>query len=183
MSDIIEKPLSSTKPYLLRAFYEWIVDNKCAPYIIVNTKVDGVEVPENYIHDYRIVLNIAMRAVNKLKISNDSISFEARFSGILKQIFIPLEAILAIYANENGHGMVFSEEGSRHEETPALTSQNSLHSVGTHTATQMPSTQLSIVRKESAEDKPLQKKSFTALNLSSKKKPPTKGRPHLTLVT
>jgi stringent starvation protein B len=107
-SDIESPSLTSTKPYLLRAFYDWIVDNQCDPYIIVNTDIKDVVVPTDYIHDGRIVLNIAMRAINHLKISNEYISFDARFSGILKEIFIPLEAILAIYANENGHGMVFS---------------------------------------------------------------------------
>jgi stringent starvation protein B len=114
-NEIEEKPLTSTKPYLLRAFYDWIVDNECDPYIIVNTDISGVVVPTDYIHDGKIVLNIAMRAINHLKISNDYISFDARFSGVLKEIFVPLEAVLAIYANENGRGMVFSNiESSVH---------------------------------------------------------------------
>ncbi len=102
--------LSSTKPYLFRAFYEWIADNECTPYLIVNTDISDVVVPTEHIHDGRIVLNVALRAISKLKITNEFISFEARFSGVFKSIFIPMEAVLAIYANENGQGMVFAEE-------------------------------------------------------------------------
>jgi len=102
--------LSPTKPYLFRAFYEWINDNKCTPYVIVNAEIPDVVVPTEHIHDGRIVLNIALRAISKLKMHNEFVSFSARFSSKWKEIFIPMEAILAIYAHENGQGMVFSEE-------------------------------------------------------------------------
>ena len=101
--------LTSTKPYLVRALYEWINDNKCTPYIIVNAEADDVEVPKQYIEDGRIILNVSSEAVRDLQITNDYLEFNARFNGVATQVYTPILAILAIYAQENGHGMVFNE--------------------------------------------------------------------------
>lgn len=105
-----EFPLTSTKPYLIRAIYEWICDNECTPYVVVNAEAKDVEVPQQYIEDGRIVLNISEFAVRDLIISNEYLEFNARFDGVASQIYAPISAVAAIYAHENGHGMVFSEE-------------------------------------------------------------------------
>jgi len=103
--------MTSTKPYLIRAFYEWIADNGCTPHLVVNAEIPKVEVPREYIEkNGQIVLNIAMVAVHELKLGNDEISFQARFVGVNRFIHVPMQAVVAIYARENGRGMVFSED-------------------------------------------------------------------------
>jgi stringent starvation protein B len=102
--------MTSQKPYLIRAIYQWLNDNGCTPFIMVDTLVDGVQVPEAYIQDNRIVLNIAPDAVQGLHIDNEWISFSARFAGKATQLFIPVTALQAIYARENNEGMFFPEE-------------------------------------------------------------------------
>lgn len=99
-----------TRPYLIRAFYEWIVDSDCTPHIVVNAELPNVEVPRAFVESGQIVLNIAMPAVQNLALNNDSISFQARFGGVAHDIYVPVAAVVAIYARENGRGMVFSEE-------------------------------------------------------------------------
>lgn len=106
----ILEPLSSTKPYLLRAFYEWIVDNECTPYLIINAEYEDVEVPTQYVDDGRIVLNISESAVRGLEINNDAVEFDARFGGVAMTVYAPIGAIMAVYAHENGRGMVFTDE-------------------------------------------------------------------------
>lgn len=100
----------STRPYLIRAFYEWIVDSECTPHIVVNAEYPHVEVPTAYVESGQIVLNIAMQAVQNLELKNDAITFQARFGGVAHTIYVPVAAVMAIYARENGRGMVFSEE-------------------------------------------------------------------------
>lgn len=100
----------STKPYLIRAFYQWICDSDCTPYIVVNAEREGVHVPHEYIKDGKIIFNIATGTVHSLEITNDMISFQARFSGVLRQIYVPIKAVTAIYAKENGKGTVFEEQ-------------------------------------------------------------------------
>ena len=102
--------VSPQKPYLIRAIHEWLLDNNCTPYVLVNTHYDGVQVPVDYIRDHRIVLNIAPDAVRDLTIGNDWISFSARFAGKAMDLFIPIIAVQAIYGKENNEGMFFSEE-------------------------------------------------------------------------
>jgi stringent starvation protein B len=102
--------MNSTRPYLIRAFYEWIVDSDCTPHIVVNAEVRDVLVPRDFVEGGQIVLNIAMPAVQDLSLNNDSVSFKARFSGVPHDVFIPVNAVMAIYARENGRGMVFSED-------------------------------------------------------------------------
>ena len=102
--------MTSSRPYLIRALYQWIVDNGVTPYILVDALIDGVDVPEQHIQDNKIVLNIAPMAVEGLTLGDDAISFSARFSGKSMNLLVPIEAVLAIYARENGQGMMFNEE-------------------------------------------------------------------------
>lgn len=102
--------MTSSKPYLIRAVFEWIVDNHLTPYLLVNAEAPGVQVPVEHISDGRIVLNIAPKACRGLHLDNDNIVFTARFSGQATQIALPPGAVLAIYAKENGRGMEFAEE-------------------------------------------------------------------------
>lgn len=107
----------SSKPYLIRALNEWIVDNGWVPHLLVDAKVSGVQVPDEHIGvDGHIVLNISPDATRGLLISNDRIIFTTRFSGVSYQIFLPPVAVRAIYAKENGEGMVFPEETFDEEE-------------------------------------------------------------------
>lgn len=102
--------MTSNKPYLIRAFYDWIVDNELTPYILVNTSYPSVQVPSEHIVDARIVLNISPAATRGLLLENDRIVFTARFSGKTEQIFVPPSAVLEIYAKENGRGIAFEPE-------------------------------------------------------------------------
>jgi stringent starvation protein B len=102
--------MTSRKPYLIRAIYDWIVDNNLTPYILVDSEYSGVQVPQAYVSGGRIVLNISPKACRGLHLENDRIVFTARFSGQSEQIFLLPAAILAIYAKENGQGMEFAEE-------------------------------------------------------------------------
>lgn len=96
------------KPYLVRAFYEWIVDSKYTPYLLIDANYDGVIVPTEYIEDGEIVLNISPLAVKNFNVTNRQVDFEARFGGNPMHVIVPVKSVLAIYANENGRGMVFS---------------------------------------------------------------------------
>jgi len=102
--------MNSSRPYLIRALYEWIIDNDFTPHLLVNTEFKGVQVPEGYASDGQIVLNVAPRAVRHLMMDNDAVSFEGRFGGVPQTLFVPAMAVLAIYARENGQGMVFELE-------------------------------------------------------------------------
>ncbi len=114
--------MTSNKPYLLRALNEWILDNGLTPHLIVDAKAEGVEVPEQAIKDGKLVLNIAAQATAKLEMGNDSISFQARFSGVPINIFLPIDAVMAIYARENGQGMMFAQDKNRTDEKQAIES-------------------------------------------------------------
>ena len=102
--------MTSSRPYLLRALYEWIVDNGMTPHVLVDAARDDVEVPSAAIRDGKIVLNVSPGAVRDLVMDNDCVSFVARFSGVTHGINIPAEAVMAIYARENGQGMMFPED-------------------------------------------------------------------------
>jgi len=102
--------MTSSRPYLIRALYQWIVDNGVTPYILVDAAAEGVAVPAQYIQDNKIVLNIAPMAVRSLTLGDGEITFNARFSGKSTDIYVPTEAVLAIYARENGQGMMFTDE-------------------------------------------------------------------------
>lgn len=100
----------SKKPYLLKANYDWIIDSKWTPYLLVNAEYPQVHVPTQYVRDGRIVLDISSMACRELEINKEGIKFSARFSGQLWQIHLPLGSILAIYAKENSQGMTFQAD-------------------------------------------------------------------------
>lgn len=106
------------RPYLLRAMHAWITDNGQTPHVVVDASVPGVDVPAQYVRDGKIVLNISPGAVSGLDISNESIDFQARFSGRGYGVHVPLRAVLGIYARETGRGMIFSEEEPAPVEPP-----------------------------------------------------------------
>jgi stringent starvation protein B len=112
-------PMSSNRPYLLRAIYDWISDNNLTPYVLVDAGFEGVRVPPQVIKNGQVVLNLAMRAVGNLDLGNEWISFQARFSGVSQSIHIPVQAILALYAQENGQGMMFPADGDGDAPPPA----------------------------------------------------------------
>ncbi len=102
--------MTALRPYLIRAIYEWIVDNEMTPYILVDAERDELVIPRQYVQDGRIVLNLRPEAVVNLLMGNEELSFQARFGGTPMQISIPVDAVLAIYARETGKGMIFDEE-------------------------------------------------------------------------
>lgn len=102
--------LTSSRPYLIRAIYDWILDNDCTPYLLVNATVFGAQVPTQYVKEGKIVLNIGPSAVKSLELGNEWIEFEARFGGAAMRVRVPVQAAMAVYARENGQGMVFPEE-------------------------------------------------------------------------
>lgn len=104
--------MNSSRPYLIRALYEWIVDNDCTPHLLVNSEFAGVQVPPGFASDGQIVLNVSPSAVRHLHMDNEAVSFEGRFGGVAHSLYVPAGAVLAIYARENGQGMVFDLESS-----------------------------------------------------------------------
>lgn len=102
--------MTSSKPYLVRALYEWILDNDSTPYILIDVSNEQVRVPPSIANDDKLVLNLAPQAIDNLDISNDYLSFTARFSGVAEDIYCPMPSLLAIYARENGEGMMFPAE-------------------------------------------------------------------------
>ncbi|GGF68477.1 stringent starvation protein B [Alteromonas lipolytica] len=103
--------MTSNQPYLLRAFFDWIVDNDLTPYIVVDATNSLVDVPQEFVQDGQIVLNISPSACVNFYLDKDGLSFQARFSGQPRSLSMPCEAVLAIYARENGAGTVFAPEG------------------------------------------------------------------------
>lgn len=98
------------RPYLVRAYYDWLLDNNLTPHLVVDAMLPGVQVPMDFVRDGQIVLNIAPRAVGNLELGNDAIRFNARFGGIPQQVDVPMAAVLALYARENGAGTLFEPE-------------------------------------------------------------------------
>lgn len=101
---------SPKRPYLLRAYYDWLVDNNFTPYLVVDATYWGVNVPVEYVQDGQIVLNLSASATGNLQLTNDFIQFNARFNGVARELYIPMGAALAIYARENGDGVMFEPE-------------------------------------------------------------------------
>ena len=99
--------MTSSRAYVMRALYEWILDNQCTPYVLVDAGGVGVEVPQYYVKDGQIVLNIAPSAVADLLIGNDAMQFSGRFGGVPMNVHVPIPSIMGIYARENGRGMIF----------------------------------------------------------------------------
>lgn len=110
--------MNSSRPYLLRAIHEWLVDNDLTPQIVVAADVDGVQVPSDYVTDNRIVLNVAHQAVRGLILGNDQVEFDARFGGRPFHVCVPIRAVLAVVARENGVGMSFPEREFTDEPPP-----------------------------------------------------------------
>lgn len=102
--------MTSSRPYLVRAMYQWIVDNGMTPHLLVNAESEGCMVPAGHINEGKIVLNIAPMAVQGLTLGDDDVTFSARFGGQAESIQVPVPAILAVYARENGQGMMFSDD-------------------------------------------------------------------------
>ena len=99
--------MTSSRPYLIRALYEWILENELTPYLLVDAQVQNLRIPTQHVQDGKIVLNISPSAIQGLLVGDDNVEFNARFSGKELSLLIPTQAVLAIYAMENGQGMVF----------------------------------------------------------------------------
>jgi len=102
--------MTSSRPYIIRALYEWILDNNCTPHILVSTEYAGVQIPSGFAQNGQITLNLSPSAVRHLHVDNEAISFEGRFAGVAYRLYIPVGAVLAIYAREDGQGMAFNLE-------------------------------------------------------------------------
>jgi len=111
-------PMTSSQPYLIRAIYDWIIDNDFTPYLLVNAENDYAMIPREYVEDGKIVLNINPSAISDLQLGNDYIMFNARFSGKAMEVSVPIVAVLAIYARENGQGMMFDKNNNSLPPTP-----------------------------------------------------------------
>lgn len=105
MGEPVLPPMTSQRPYILRALYEWIADNGMTPHVLVDARMPGVRVPAHTVKDGQVVLNIADRAVARLEMDNDALRFSARFGGVSQAVVVPMAAIIAIYARETGQGM------------------------------------------------------------------------------
>jgi len=124
--------MGPNRPYLLRAFYQWLLDNECTPHLVVNAELPGVHVPFEHVKDGQIVLNIAPHAIGDIEMSNERVMFSARFSGKPFQLIIPMAAIMAIYARENGAGTLFEDEPfylEQNQQTLSDSDMNGLTSV------------------------------------------------------
>lgn len=106
--------LSATRPYMARAIYEWICDNNMTPYLLVDATRPNTMVPEQFIKDGQIVLNIVPHAVHTLNMDNEAISFSARFGGVSRDVYVPMAAVLGVYARENGQGLFFDPSEYEH---------------------------------------------------------------------
>ncbi|MDE9540794.1 ClpXP protease specificity-enhancing factor [Xenorhabdus bovienii] len=121
--------MSPRRPYLLRAHYEWLLDNEMTPHLVVDVTLYGVNVPMEYANDGQIILNISPRAVGNLELTNDEVRFNARFGGVARQVSVPMAAVIAVYGRENGAGMMFEPEsayqaGSKPEDSDAPIADN-----------------------------------------------------------
>jgi len=103
-------PIISTRPYLMRAIHEWIIDNGWTPYLLVDAEADGVRIPQGYTKDGQIVFNTSYSATKNLTLGNEGVTFGGRFNGVSTFVSIPIHAVLAVYAKETGAGMAFHEE-------------------------------------------------------------------------
>ena len=113
-------PMTSQRPYLLRALYEWVVDNGMTPHVLVDAQMPGVKVPRHAVKEGRIVLNIAERAVTRLDIGNDAVRFTARFAGVSQAVNVPLYAVIALYSRETGQGMALPPDPGGAGSPPGL---------------------------------------------------------------
>lgn len=117
MSEGPSTRMTSHRPYLLRALNEWIADNGMTPHLLVDATQAGVQVPASAVKEGKVVLNIAERAVVRLMIDNDAVSFTARFGGVSQPVYVPISAVLAIYSRETGQGMALPEDVTHDADT------------------------------------------------------------------
>ena len=110
--------MTSLKPYLIRSIYEWIIDNNLTPHLLVDAENNQAILPQQFVEDGKIILNIRPQAIQGLSLGNETIEFNARFSGNPMHIVTPVNAVMAIYAKENGKGMIFDQEENDGDETP-----------------------------------------------------------------
>ena len=108
--------MTSNRPYLVRALHEWILDNGMTPYLLVDAAHPGTLVPADLVQEGKIVLNVSASAVHALVLGNERITFDARFGGVPTEVEVPADAVLGIYARENGRGMLFPDEGTQASE-------------------------------------------------------------------
>lgn len=108
--------MNSSRPYLVRAIYEWIADNDNTPYLLVDANRTDLDAPVEYAEEGRLVLNVSPRAVQGLSMGNDVIRFSARFGGVARGVTIPVGTVIAVYARENGQGMLFGSEDDGEED-------------------------------------------------------------------
>ena len=113
-----------TKPYLVRSIYDWSIDEGLTPQVMVDVHVAEVSVPLNYVKDGKIVLNLHPNSIRELEITNQYILFSARFAGKSEEITLPMDAVMAIYARENGQGIIFQADGSGIVPPPPVTEDN-----------------------------------------------------------
>lgn len=112
--------MTSNRPYLVRALYEWILDNRMTPHLLVDAAHPHAVVPAQFVQDGKIVLNIGPTAVHALALGDERIDFDARFGGAAMDVAVPMEAVLGIYARENGRGMLFPDEGPQTGDTQEM---------------------------------------------------------------
>ena len=110
--------MTSLKPYLIRSIYEWILDNELTPHLLVDASTDDAVLPMDFVDDGKIVLNVRPEAIQGLTMGNEEIEFNARFSGKPMHIIVPVTGVLAIYAKENGKGMIFDQDENDGNEPP-----------------------------------------------------------------
>jgi stringent starvation protein B len=116
--------MTPSRPYLLRALNQWIIDNSMTPHIVINANYNGVVVPREHVENGQIILCIAPQAVHGLEMANSYMSFAAKFSGVSREIYLPIMSITAIYAEENRKGMVFADEIYETSETEDTSSEH-----------------------------------------------------------
>ncbi|MSR13092.1 MAG: ClpXP protease specificity-enhancing factor [Gammaproteobacteria bacterium] len=141
--------MTTTKPYFLRAVYEWIIDNNCTPHALVDTSLGSCTVPQQFVKDGVIVLNISPSAVRDFSITSEYVSFGARFSGVAQEVFVPVRCVRALYAKENGQGLAFDDSPELGATTPPETPVSPTPEVATQRSdgTRRPkSPQLTIVK-------------------------------------
>lgn len=119
-SEFVNKFSRSKRPYLIRAMHEWMGDNSHTPHIVVDASVNGVSVPREHVKDGKIILNISESAAHNLKLTNDAVSFRARFSGVAFDVWVPMQSVLGIYARETGQGMIFSRDAETNEQVETV---------------------------------------------------------------
>ena len=115
---MVDTQLKSRRPYLLRAMHEWISDCNQTPHIVVDASIQGVEVPRQYVQGGKIILNVSNSATSGLNLGNEAVRFRARFGAATYDVFVPMVAVLGVYARETGQGMIFSEADAPPPDSP-----------------------------------------------------------------